>query len=87
MIGLTREILTGSVRNVFDEMLAARDLNNDQISFLQQTIIGSGALKKVETMIEELGNEALARLNQIALVPSARAALIELAKQVMNRDK
>lgn len=87
MIGLTREILTGSVRNVFDEMLAARDLNTDQIAFLQQTIIGSGALKKIEIMIEELGTEALERLSQIDLEPSAKLALIELAKQVMNRDK
>ncbi|MFM6977336.1 MAG: polyprenyl synthetase family protein [Micrococcales bacterium] len=87
MIGLTREILTGSVRNVFDEMLAARELNNDQIAFLQQTIIGSGALKKIETMIDELGNQALENLNQISLESSAKDALILLAKQVMNRDK
>lgn len=87
LIGLTREILTGSVRNVFDEMLAARDLNADQIAFLQQTIIGAGALKKTETMIEELGNQALERLNQIELESTAKNALIELAKQVMNRDK
>lgn len=87
LIGLTREILTGSVRNVFDEMLAARDINADQIAFLQQTIIGAGALKKTEAMIEELGNQALERLKLIELESSAKAALIELAKQVMNRDK
>lgn len=87
LIGLTREILTGSVRNIFDEMLAARDLNSDQISFLQQTIIGAGALKKTETMIEELGNQALERLQAIELETGAKSALIELANQVMNRDK
>lgn len=87
LVGLTRETLTGSVRNIFDEMLAARDINADQIAFLQQTIIGAGALKKTETMIEELGNEALDRLHQIELESSAKSALIDLAKQVMNRDK
>lgn len=87
LIGLTREVLTGSVRNVFDDMLAARDLNADQIAFLQQTIIGAGALKKTETMIEELGNQALDELHKLELESSSKQALIDLAKQVMNRDK
>jgi len=87
LIGLTREVLTGSVRNVFDEMLAARDINSDQINLLQQTIVGAGALKKTETMIEELGNQSLEKLNQITIESSAKLALIALAKQVMNRDK
>lgn len=87
LIGLTREILTGSVRKVFDEMLAARDINSDQIAFLQQTIIGAGALKKTEAMIEELGNQALENLGSMTLEPSGKSALVELAKQVMNRDK
>lgn len=87
LIGLTREVLTGSVRNVFDEMLAARDINADQITFLQQTIIGAGALKKTETMIEELGSDSLQNLDSLELETTGKAALIELAKQVMNRDK
>jgi geranylgeranyl diphosphate synthase type I len=87
LIGLTREILTGSVRNIFDEMLAARDLSVDQIAFLQQTIIGAGALKKTEAMIEELGNQALENLNNLSLEISGKSSLVDLAKQVMNRDK
>jgi geranylgeranyl diphosphate synthase type I len=87
LIGLTREVLTGSVRNVFDEMLAARDLSGEQIAFLQQTIIGSGALKKTEAMIDELGSQALEKLDELEVEFTAKQALTALAKQVMNRDK
>lgn len=87
LIGLTREVLTGTVRNIFDDMLAARDLNADQITFLQQTIVGAGALKKTETMIEELGNQALDELHKLEIESGSKEALIDLAKQVMNRDK
>lgn len=87
LIGLTRETLAGSIRKIFDEMLSARELTTDQISFLQQTIVGAGALKKTEKMIEELGNESLAMLAEIEIEPTAKQALEQLAIQVMNRDK
>ena len=87
LIALTREVLTGSVRKVFDDMLSARDLNIDQIAFLQQTIIGSGALKKTETQIENFGREALSALESMPIEANARKALSELANQVMKRDK
>jgi geranylgeranyl diphosphate synthase type I len=87
LIALTREVLTGSVRNVFDDMLTARDLNNDQITFLQQTIIGSGALQKTETQIENFGREALSALENLPIEANAKQALTELANHVMKRDK
>lgn len=87
LIGLTRETLAGSVRKIFDEMLSARDLTPEQIAFLQQTIVGSGALRKTEQMIEEIGARSLEALAEITIDPSARDALVELARAVMNRDK
>jgi len=87
LIGLTREVLTGSVRKVFDDMLALRDLTPEQIAFLQQTIVGAGALKKTETQIEELGNLAIQKLQELKIESSGKKALIDLANQVMNRDK
>jgi geranylgeranyl diphosphate synthase type I len=59
LVGLTRETLDGAVGKVFDDMLSSRELNDDQIKFSQQSIVGCGALKKTETMIEELGTESL----------------------------
>jgi geranylgeranyl pyrophosphate synthase len=62
-------------------------LSADQIGFLQQTIIGSGALKKTEAQIEDLGNKAIAELQSLEIEASGKSALIDLANQVMNRDK
>ena len=86
LVGLTRETLDGPVGRVFDEMLASRDLSEDQIKFLQQTIIGCGALKKTESLIEELGNESLELLEKIEIDSEAKNALRELALFVINRS-
>jgi geranylgeranyl pyrophosphate synthase len=67
-------------------MLSSRELSDDQIRFLQQTIIGCGALKKTETMIDELGTESLALLEKIEIDEEAKSALRELARFVINRS-
>jgi geranylgeranyl pyrophosphate synthase len=71
---------------VFDDMLSSRELSEDQIRFLQQTIIGCGALKKTETLIEDLGNESLELLEKIEIEAEAKNALRELALFVINRS-
>ena len=86
LIGFTRETLDGQVGSVFDEMLTSRDLSDDQIRFLQQTISGCGALKKTETLIEDLGNQSMALLEQIEIESDAKNALRELALLVINRS-
>jgi geranylgeranyl diphosphate synthase type I len=86
LVGLTRETLDGPVGRVFDDMLSSRELSDDQIRFLQQTIIGCGALKKTETMIDELGTESLALLEKIEIDEEAKSALRELARFVINRS-
>ena len=86
LVGLTRETLDGPVGRVFDEMLSSRELTEDQIRFLQQTIIGCGALKKTESMIDDLGTEALELLEKIEIEDSAKVALRELARFVINRS-
>jgi geranylgeranyl diphosphate synthase type I len=86
LVGLTRETLDGAVGKVFDDMLSSRDLNDDQIKFLQQSIVGCGALKKTEAMIEDLGTESLRLLEEIEIDTEAKSALRELARFVMNRS-
>jgi len=86
LVGLTRETLDGAVGKVFDDMLSSRDLNDDQIKFLQQSIVGCGALKKTEAMIEDLGTESLRLLEEIEIDAEAKSALRELARFVMNRS-
>lgn len=86
LIALTRETLGGKVGEVFDEMLTARELTDDQIRFLQQTIAGCGALKKTETLINEYGQEAMLLLNSVQVDEAAKANLEKLALQVINRQ-
>ena len=67
-------------------MLSSRELINEQVAFLQQTIIGSGALEKVERTITELSEQAMAALNQIELEPQAMAHLKSMAEKVIHRQ-
>jgi geranylgeranyl diphosphate synthase type I len=67
-------------------MLSSRDLTDEQVGFLQQTIIGSGALEKVERTISELADQAMAALNRIQLEPQALAHLKTMAQKVINRQ-
>ena len=53
---------------------------------MQQTIIGSGALEKVERTITELFEQAMAALNQIELEPQAMAHLKSMAEKVIHRQ-
>jgi geranylgeranyl diphosphate synthase type I len=71
---------------IFDEMLSSRNLTQEQIGFLQQTISGSGALAKTERMIEELADESLNALDSLEINEKAKLQLRELALRVINRQ-
>jgi geranylgeranyl diphosphate synthase type I len=87
LVGLTRESLNPSVARVFDEMLTSRSLNAEQIQFLQQTMIGCGAVAKTERMIEDLANQSLEALSELEISEAGKAQLRVLALKVINRDK
>jgi geranylgeranyl diphosphate synthase type I len=86
LVALTRESLTSSVGAIFDEMLSSRSLTGEQIAFLQQTIVGSGALAKTERMIEELADESLNALESLDIDERAKNELRDLAMKVINRQ-
>ena len=86
LVGLTRETLNSSVGRVFDEMLTSRSLDADQIKFLQQTIVGCGALQKTERMIEDLANQALEALSELEIGAAGKEQLRQLALKVIQRD-
>ncbi|MDE2591746.1 MAG: polyprenyl synthetase family protein [Actinomycetales bacterium] len=86
LIALTRETLAPTVVKIFDELLTERDLSDDQIRYLQQTIVDSGALRKTELMLEELADQSLAALEHIELAPNAKSQLRALAQKVISRD-
>ena len=86
LVGLTRETLSTSVAGVFDEMLSLRELDAEQIKFLQQTIVDSGALAKTERMIEDLADQSLEALGALEIAEPAKQALHALALKVIKRD-
>ena len=86
LVALTRQTLDGKVGEMFDQMLTSRELSDDQIRFLQQTIVGCGALKKTEAMIEELADQSMSLLQHIELEATAKKALFDLAALVINRS-
>lgn len=85
LIGYTRASLSNSVGRLFDEMLSSRELTDEQVAFLQQTIIGSGALEKVERTIAELADQAMSNLDLVAIDSQAKANLKSMAEKVINR--
>lgn len=86
LVGYTRASLSSSVGKLFDEMLSSRELTDEQVGFLQQTIIGSGALDKVERTISELADQAMQALNRLPLEAQAMAHLKSMAEKVINRQ-
>jgi geranylgeranyl diphosphate synthase type I len=86
LVALTRATLNSSTGKIFDELMMNRELTSEQVRLLQETIRGSGALAKVEQMIEEYGNESLLALKQLNLEEFGKSQLEMLAKKVVNRS-
>ncbi len=86
LVGLTKETLKSSVSKVFDDLLTSRNLDEQQIKFLQNTISGCGALAKTEAMIEDLANQSLEALSLLEVTETAREQLRGLALKVIRRD-
>lgn len=86
LIGYTRASLSHSVGKLFDEMLSSRELTDEQVAFLQQTIIGAGALEKVERTITELADKSMDALERIEIDTQAKANLRWMAQKVIDRQ-
>lgn len=89
LVALTREALTEqspSMANSFEELLTSRELDAQQIAFMQKLIQESGALEKTERMITELADRSLDSLESSNLEETAKSALKLLALKVINRD-
>jgi geranylgeranyl diphosphate synthase type I len=87
LIAYTREELPPGARRTLDELLGDPDLDESQITALQRTIEDSGALDRVEALIERfvrtadralnaarLGNASVSRLRDLARAAAVRAA-------------
>lgn len=86
LIALTRQSLEASARNLLDEMLGDTELTMQQVAFLQATIVDSGALDQVETMIADFAREADRALSGARLDNAAVGELRELARAATVRS-
>ncbi len=87
LIAYAREAVPASVRRTLDELIGDPALDPEQIASLQQTIVDSGALARVEALITEyahtadralagapLGTHAVGRLRDLARAATERSA-------------
>ena len=85
LIAYTREALPASARRIVDELVGDPSLDDEQIASLQQTIVDSGALDRVEDLIAgyvrtadralsgaRLGNAAVSELRDLARAATVR---------------
>ncbi len=85
LIGLTLELLQPSVAKIFSELLGQPELADDQLEFLQQAIIDSGARDRAESMIEEYARQSLGALESMRMESHAKHQLTALAAAAINR--
>ena len=86
LVALTLQALSPSIGRIFEELLTSRELEPEQIAFMQQTITESGARAKTEQMMEELADESLNALESLDIDPRAKENLKALALKVINRE-
>lgn len=87
LVGLTLEKLPRSVAGVFENLLGDRDLEAEQIEFMQETIQESGALAKTEHLIEEYSLQSRQALEKLEISDAAKERFRVLSDAVTNRNK
>ena len=85
LIALAREALPAGPRRILDELLGDADLDVAQIETLQRTIVDSGAVDRVESLIAAHVAEAVAVLEESPVSPDAKSHLRALAETVTRR--
>ncbi len=85
LIALARAQMSPSSRRIFDELLGDRELDSEQIAMLQQTIHDSGAIERVESIIDRNVGQAIETIQDAPLSAAAREQLIQLADTVIKR--
>ncbi|HSP53361.1 MAG TPA: polyprenyl synthetase family protein [Cryobacterium sp.] len=85
LIALAREHLSVAARAELDALLGDPLLTQDQIGMLQGTIIDSGAVERVESLIASNVAEALAVLEGSPISDAVTVRLMELAETVTRR--
>ena len=85
LVAYAREALAAPARRIVDELLGDPELDPAQIASLQQTIIDTGALGRVERLISDYAREADRALSGARLGNAAVGELRDLARAATVR--
>ena len=85
LIAFAREGLAVSPRRILDELVGDADLDAAQIAALQRTIVETGALERVESLISDYAREAERSLSGARLGNAAVGELRDLARAATVR--
>ncbi|MDY0910003.1 polyprenyl synthetase family protein [Microbacterium sp. CFBP9034] len=85
LIAYAREALAPPARRIVDELVGDPTLKADQIASLQRTIVETGALERVETLISTYAREAERSLSGARLGNAAVGELRDLARAATVR--
>jgi len=86
LVAMALERATGDAAALLTRRFGRPDLSPDEIAGLQATLVDTGAVAEVETMIDTLVDESLAALELVPITPAARENLADLARFVAGRD-
>lgn len=85
LIGFARALVPTGTRRLIDELLGDRSLDSEQVQLLQSTIRASGAVERVERLIDDSVRRARSALEQAPLTAAARSELLRLTDAVTRR--
>ncbi|MGP3535094.1 polyprenyl synthetase family protein [Microbacterium sp. RD1] len=86
LVAYAREAMPAGARRIFDEMLGDRTLDGDQIASLQRTIVDTGALERVESLISDYARQADRALSGARLDNAAVGELRDLSRAATSRS-
>ena len=86
LIAMTLEALNESEKKELLSHLGRADISSSKVEELRALIVSSGALEKVEKLIEKLTQESLAAIEDPAIHPSAREFLTYIALSAVKRS-
>jgi geranylgeranyl diphosphate synthase type I len=86
LIALARTMLAPNATSLLDELLGDPELSTEQVSMLQASIRGCGAVDEVERIIEQNVRTALASIAGAPISSAAKTQLAALADTVAKRS-
>ena len=87
LLAKARDLADPAERGYLDRVVGDEDLNAEDAERAREIIIGTGALKATNALIDELVERARASLDRNVMGDEAAAALTELADEVTNRSR